>query len=306
MANTNKDKRDYLNIIDKNVRDEAQHFVKSGIVSAKLLSSGNTIFTLDTIKGFAADDPVFIYDSSHLLFTNALAVDLINKKITLTGDLTAYSLGSVIKKNDAEQYLDNAILTYSKFKPLLEGQEYLAISSQTLDLPTNWEQGFSQIEEIKYGSEQDILDDSDYKIIMDSAGNYKIYTNFVLTSPCLITFSVTHYFDDLDEYKSSLPDFDRFAVCDIASAYYLLSLASRYAQSVNSSIGAEVVNNDPKPAQYTMLYNMFMNKAAMWLNLDVDELKKGIAQDDGVSSNQEIPRQFYDDDVLIRTDNLNF
>lgn len=301
-------KKDYLNIVEKNVRDEAGHFIKSGLVTAKVYNAPNTVFTLDTVKGFGAGDEIYLQDSTNFLITPAIAVDLTLRKITVTGDQTAFALGTQIKKNDAGQYLNNALLVYSKFKPLMEGQQYLVSNSQLMDLPTNWEQGFSSIDEIRYPlstSQISFIDDRYFKIIIDGNGDYKIFFDYALNGTALITFFKRHSFDDSD-YSCTVPDSDRYAVCDIASAYYILSLAARYAQSINASIGAEVVNNEPKPNHYAMLYNMFMNKAAMWLNIDVDELKKGIAQDEAVSSNQEMDPQPTDDDQLIRVNSNNY
>jgi len=315
-------KLDYLNIIDGNVRDQAQNFVKAAVISAVAFASGDTTFTVNTVTGFYANDDIYLSDTVITYFGKVKSVDITNKKIVIAHDLQTIATGTVIKKNDALQYLSNALLTYSKFRPLIEGQAYTVVNSNLLALPDNWQQGFSELINVQYpylANVVTLLDERLYSIVIDSAGNYKIVfgypsmanlygmasaSAYLLNGNALLTFTAVHKFKE--DLSCTVPDTDAYAVCDIASAYYNLGLANRYAQSVNPTIQADAVNYDQKPNQYIALYNQYMNKAAMWLNLDVDLLKKGIAQDEAISSNQEMDLEPTDDDVLIRINPYNY
>lgn len=260
------DKADYLNIIEKNVRDEVKNFVKTAVISAVSYSSSITTFTVDTVDGFFSGDNIYLKDSALTFFGEIFEVDSDALTIKIVSDLSAVAIGTQIKKNDAQQYLDNAIIFYSKLRPLNLTQDY-AFSGFEADMPDEWEQGFSVISNIRFPSTAErltFINKDRYRIEYDGA-EYKIFFDCSLSGDGKLIYTKMHSFD-ADDYISTVPDQDAYSVCDLASAYYLLALSARYAQSTNPTINADVVNYDQKPNQYIFLYNQYLNKADAWLN----------------------------------------
>jgi len=296
-----KSKIDYLNIIEKNVRDEAQHFVKSAIIVSRTYVGTDTEFIVNTVKDFFTGDEIYMADSDTMFFGLIKSIDSVTKKIVIGNkNLTTIETGTQIKKNDAIQYLENALYTYSKFRPLIENEEYTGTGSQYLALPANWQTGFSSIMSVRYPYSvyfSSYLDPLLYRPLINESGELSIYFNYGLSGALVITYSRKHFFDE--DYLSSAPDSDIYCICDIASAYYLLGLASRYAQSTNPTISADTVDYQQKPNQYIILYNVYLNKAAQWLGIDVNELKKGVSVLGGFAFDQQLPPSLYDDDSLI-------
>ncbi len=293
-------KAEYLNIIEKNVRDIGRNFVKFATISAVSYSNPLTTFTVDDIAGFYAGDNIYMKDSLTTFFGEVTSINETENKIIIAGNLSAIALGTQIKKNDAEQYLNNALLTYSKFRPLELIEAYNLTGEEENNLPLAWDPGFSSIIKLMHLIRSSVVDEKYYYVDLSTENIYKLFISVALTGAAWLQFTVKHGFNS--SYNSTVPETDVYAVCDIASAYYMLALASRFAQSTNqNSLGADVVNYEQKPNQYIILYNNYLNKAAMWLNIDVEDLKKGRAVEEAESCNQEMDSTIYDDEVLIRS-----
>lgn len=276
-----KTKIDFLEQIEITVKDTAGEFIKTAVTLGEGIFNGeDTAFTVNSTEGFEAGDSIYICDGS--ANSRFAAVKSVNEDdvIVLSGNFSEILSGAVIKKTDAGIYLMQAILLYSKYRPLERIERKTVISpSKISDLPSvsgyKWEQGFSDINFIEYPAGNTpplLLNNSDFEIFLNDENIYMLRFAFNLENEYRISYNITHRFNELNPPVISSPDSDFYCIADIASGIYLLALASRYSQSTGSLLNADTVNYNSKPDVYRRLAKVHLGRAATWLGIKVSDL----------------------------------
>ena len=305
-----KNKIDFLNTIDLKVRDAAKDFIKVAKISGVgAFSSGTTPITLLTdnnnskpARQFTAGLGIYLFDgSSNSVYTTVASVES-DTVIKVTGDHHLISAGGVVKELP-DLYLLEALLTYSRFKPLSRVKLYEGVSSSFLDAPDDYNDELGNIQSVEYpiGNVPKTLLEC-YEVILNDEEEQIINFDRTLNGSVRVRYQTIHSFNE--NLEASTPDTDFYCICDIAASYYLLALASRYAQLTDPTMGTDYANKENKVNQFIKLSNEYLVKAGGWLGVDIDELKKGAAEDDAVSSNQST----YDSapiDTLFNSDSFN-
>jgi hypothetical protein len=290
---------DYIRAVLLNVRDEAGEFTKSTILTQPVYADNVTTFTAETVEGFTAGDTVFFDDkTSSSKFAAIKSIDTSLKKIVFDGDWHSIPSGIMLIKSDALHYLNNAIFTFSKFRPLLIGKSMNGNGTSRYDLPDKWFDNFSAINlvekpegyvpPVEYpGSLYKILNDENGKSYLQFGEEFKEADSFTLY------YTTIHYWitkddeTDLNPPKLTITDSDFFCVCDLAAAYYLLGLGALYGQSVKGTISADNINYQTKTDAYRRLAKEYLGKAANWLGVTLENIQEGIIKVGAASSQQD-------------------
>lgn len=166
--------------------------------------------------------------------------------------------------------IQDAIAIYSKDKPRKFSKQIAGDGTKIYDLPAEWVEELSRIVEIEYPAGEDpplIIAEETYSLYRDPTDGLKL--RFLGYEPSTgenfnLFFLTTHTVSDT---VSTVYDGDFYPVCNLASSYCLRTLAAHYAQTSESSIGADAVAYRDKSKQYTELakelelkYNQAMGK----------------------------------------------
>ncbi len=286
-------KIDFLEQIEIKVKDIAEEITKTSVIlDAGEHIGDNTIFLVNNNNGFSIGDDIYLNNrSGREVFTRV--TDIITPdKIEVSGNQTAFLKGSLIKKTDAIEYLEEAIALYSKYNHLRRMEKRtVSIPGDEFDLPKDWETGFSSIDTIEYpiGYKPPFyLSHDDFCVFLDDGNVYKLKFNHTLYSAFVINYFVRHSFDTDNPPTSSTPDCDFYCVCNIAAGYYLLALASRYGENVNPAIGSATVNYDDKSKKFRAIASDLFLQAASWLGVNVSGKEGLIFEQAPSSSDQKI------------------
>lgn len=286
-----KNKIQFLNQIEAKVKDTAGEFLKSIITLSDGESYlGNTRFTVSSNTGFHIGDEVYINDKNvNPLFTKVTAL-VDSGIIELEGDLTFIHTGASINKTGALDYLDEAVGVYSKFRPLEKIHSVnISVPANVVDLPQDWEAGFSSINFIEYptgNTPPSLLDENDFEIFLDDDGVYKLRFTETLNGGLRISYNTANSFDNSNPPIISAPDIDFYCISNIAAGIYLMALASRWGESINGGISADAVDYNGKTDQYRRLSKELFAQAASWLGVDISELTGGGNGSEASSCNQ--------------------
>jgi hypothetical protein len=283
----------YLNQIELEVKDLAKEFIKIAVISeAGTFALGVTSFKVNSSSGFEPGDEIYIDDkTANSKFTTVNSI-VDSTHIKVTGDYHSILVGGVIKKSEASQHLDKALLIYSKYQPLEKIEKVIIpVPTNVFDLPDDWQIGFSSVRYIEYPIDNMpliMLKEKEFEIFLNDDNDYKLRFAYDLSTAVRISYRVSHSFSDDNPALISSPASDAYCICDIAAAYYLLSLAARYGQSVKPEISSDVVNYDNKTDQYRRLAKELMGQAASWLGINVSNLDGSELEQEASSANQEL------------------
>lgn len=308
-----KTKIEFLNNIELKVRDGAKEFTKSFNISAVgAFGSGVTPITLLTddnnskpARSFTAGNNIYVFDGTANSKYTTVASVVSDTVINVSGDVHLVVPGGIVKETP-DIYLTEALLTYSKFKPLRRVKLYNAVSSGEILVPEDYNDELGNIISVEYpigyipkryyGN---------FEVCLNDVNALVIQFETTLSGDARVNYETIHSFDNT--LNSTVPDTDFGCVCDIAASYYLLAMAARYGQLTDPSLGTDYANKENKVNQFIKLSNEYLIKAGGWLGVDIDELKKGVAEDDPVSSNQSA-YDYQSEDTIFNSQisNINF
>jgi len=188
----------------------------------------------------------------------------------------------------------HATRVYSKDRPLEKIHDDTTAdgSKYDFDLPYDWENGFSAIiGRVEYPVSSDLqvpqyVDDNDWVIYKKVAEWVLRFLAFKPSSSYTIRFLYTtpHAITDEDctVYEN---DFD--AVCELATGFCYKALASKFAQTQEPTIEADVIDYARKTDEYTEL-------AKVSFELYAQQMGKGneVAEKPGAMAVQELDIQF--------------
>lgn len=179
---------------------------------------------------------------------------------------------TTVTGGDLDKILAKAVRDYSRHKPFFVKKKITGNGTSDYVLSTIfgglWTHGYSQIKSIEYPigeKPKSILDKEEYEIYDDGTAqdgsNLKL--RFISNQPStseyfIVEFSVemnlpvsgTKNFPDTDEHFSN--------ITTLAAALACQRLAAVYAQSKDSTIGADIINYHDKSAKYSALYKQYL------------------------------------------------
>ncbi|MEO5777808.1 MAG: hypothetical protein ABIQ27_12960, partial [Flavobacterium sp.] len=164
-------------------------------------------------------------------------------------------------------------------------------------LPDDYYSNFSYISFINYPvTTTNKLCTNEYKVTMDTDGKNKIFLSNFNTADIKFVYSIPLEFieaeNETGKPKVDIDKIDVDCICDIAASYYCLTKAARFGDSKSSTQSADAVNYLDKVNLFIKLSNEFLTKASAWLNIDINELKKGQAVSKPGADMQEFDSNF--------------
>lgn len=149
-----------------------------------------------------------------------------------------------------------ALQRYSKDKPRIVAEDETGDGGfdYALTLLADWSDGFSNIIRVEYpvddgDQEADVLDDEQWTIYQKPAGKVLRFTDEkpAASESFRVTYSALH---TCTASACTVKAFDEVAVQALAAAYFCEMLATWYAQSTDSTMGADVVDHRSQADQY--------------------------------------------------------
>ncbi len=165
-----------------------------------------------------------------------------------------YDPSSLLISSIKNQMIDVAVKQYSRHKPREYVETYTADGTKSYSLSsTNWEVNFSRILKLEFPIDQappEYLDEpDDYEILKYSNTVEKVvfYAAITSGSQFRILHTKTHA---VDASSSTILTHDEQILGKLAASYCLEYLATYYAQTVQSSINADIVNYRSKSREF--------------------------------------------------------
>lgn len=173
--------------------------------------------------------------------------------------------------------VENAVETYSKDKYLSSSVSVTGDGGKDYDLPTDWNETFSQITRVEYPAGQDppqFLEQDDYILYRSAASG--LILKFINWEPnsnqtFVVFYSLKH---TVDGSSSTVYGTDFWAVAHLAASYTLRTMASKAAQSSESTIAADAVAYRDKAKQYTDLADKYHDIYLRKMGKHKDDLKQ--------------------------------
>jgi hypothetical protein len=157
---------------------------------------------------------------------------------------------------------------FSRYKPY-ETQEEKSGDGTTAawDVPTGWIDGFSQLLSVEYpqGNEPaEYLEDEDYDLyynVTTSKWQWRLFDTIPASGEKVrFNYTTKH---TCEEGAVTVKDNDFYVICDMASEKACIALATIYAPSNDSTIGADSVHHSTKVSEYQKLAKEWKQS---WMN----------------------------------------
>lgn len=156
-----------------------------------------------------------------------------------------------------KRFIQQAVQLYSKHAPFLREVEFTGDGTkQEFAVPSDWQIGFSDVVFFEVPIDEvpiRLLDIQDNLIKIQRAGLELIQLPTITLATgkkARIFYKAVHV---VDGAGSTIPDNDFFAVCDLAGSIYGNALALFYAESIDGSIGQDIVDHQAKADRFRSL-----------------------------------------------------
>lgn len=193
---------------------------------------------------------------------------------TLVNDLVRDDAGK-ISTAQRDLAIANAVLQYSKVRPVDKVEDITAAGGNLVDLPTAWEPEFSQLKSLEYpigNFPPSILSSQTWSLYAAPAG-LSIMMSWSLPEAVELraVYSVAHQVTALVD---TVPLGDREVVCCLAAANLCDQLAALYSGDTDSTIKADSANHQSKAAEFASRARALRKRYFDELGIDT---KKNIA-----------------------------
>lgn len=156
---------------------------------------------------------------------------------------------------EVDAYIQEAVRAYSKDRPRVVVAAITGSGSYDVNLPADWEAGFSVAKAVEYpaGQQRPVYLSEDHWLIYHGTTGMKL--RFLTAAPGTgetinLTYTALHVVRGGTAGTSTIPTVDQDAVVNLAAALACYALARKYAQAVEPTIGADSVNHITKSGEY--------------------------------------------------------
>jgi hypothetical protein len=156
-----------------------------------------------------------------------------------------------------------AVQTYAKHRPRVLVRDLDATGSHvgSLFILDGWEDAFSQVRGVEYPVDdtkaaKNLLDAEEWTVYQSPQGKelHLLTTTGTAGEAIRVTFTALHVVDDSG---STIPAADEVAVQSLAAACFCRMLAAAYAESIDSNIAADSVDQMSKRREYEAMAKVF-------------------------------------------------
>jgi hypothetical protein len=171
-----------------------------------------------------------------------------------------------------QEAIAQAVLTYSKHRPLRKVGDITGTGAYEYSLPTAWCEKFSTIQQVEYpAGEQDpvYLDGNDWMIYDNgTAEKFRMKADSAGSGETIrLTYTARHAVGA----TSTVYTDDEKAVADLAASYLLRQLAARMAQSSDPTLTADSVDYQTRVVSYTALSDRYLRQYRAHMGLGENE-----------------------------------
>lgn len=155
---------------------------------------------------------------------------------------------SVMSLEAYDRHIAAALERYSKHRPKVDVVDITGDGTHDYATPTGWIDEFSSIVSVEYpvgDVPESLLDADDYKIYQTTSAKKVRLINDA--PPATETFRVSF---TVPRTATTVPSGDVDAVAKLAASFCLEELANAFAQTGDSTIGADVVNYHSKSSEF--------------------------------------------------------
>jgi hypothetical protein len=182
----------------------------------------------------------------------------------------------ILTETEKELHIKNAVKAYSRFRPLEKAFDIAGDGGYEFPLPADWVDGFSVPRAIEYplgSQEPETIALEDIKLYRSPTGLKLRFlkTTLITGKTARVIYTAVH---SVSNTSSTIPVSDEEAVAILAASSGCEGLANHYAQTIDPTLQADVVNYRSKSQEYG-------DRAKRYKKLFLETL--GIKEDDLVS-----------------------
>lgn len=157
-----------------------------------------------------------------------------------------------------DEAINEAVTIYSRPRPRRKIQTITGTGvAYTFAHPSDWEDDFSRVEQIEYPTGEqapEYIDANEYdgdRLQSDNTRKLQLFNEVIPNlDTAYVTYTLRHVLTESGTPTDTIPAVDRDAVANLAAALCLRFLAAYYAQTSDSTIGAESIDYADKARQY--------------------------------------------------------
>lgn len=156
--------------------------------------------------------------------------------------------GKLSNPDDFNAAIAAALKTYSKHRPDIAVEDITGNGTHDYDLPDAWMEGFSSISSIEYPMDKvpaELLDNDEYAVYQTPDGKKIRLMNDMPPTTDAFRLSYT-----LPRMQDTILANDEDALCNLSASFCLDQLANAFAQTSDSTIGADSVNYRTKSYEF--------------------------------------------------------
>lgn len=167
--------------------------------------------------------------------------------------LTADDAAKLEEPGEFQAAIEGAVMDYSRHRPLVAYEEYSGDgSTYDLDLPDDWDKGFSYFIEVEYPAGQRpqvFLDEVDWELVTVMVASVATEKLRLINDTPASGETVVASFSRLYPVPTStasddlVPEADFRAVLNLAASKACLALAAKHADEKSSTLEADVVDH---------------------------------------------------------------
>jgi len=171
--------------------------------------------------------------------------------------------GVLTDPDDYENALDEAVKELSKIFPYIKVVELTGDGNSYFDVPSDWEDGFSEIYNIEYPINEyppQFLDENYYYIEDTPTGKRVRFTNYYPgnSEKFWFRYTIQHQISDS---QNTVPDIFFGPLTNLACAFVCFKLANYYSNTADPTLTADVINYGSKGED---MENRGKNFKALW------------------------------------------
>lgn len=157
-----------------------------------------------------------------------------------------------IVREDRTEAINLAVSRYSKDRPLKEVEDVAASGGNYQDIPSKWQDGFSQLQSIEYpvGEVPPSFLQSGHWVMYQSVSGPQIVLSASVTAGDTLRMTYTRM-HVVDASQDTIPVIDREPVACYAAAYLCEQLANLYSRDSDSTIQADSVDHASKGRDFS-------------------------------------------------------
>jgi len=181
----------------------------------------------------------------------------------LTNALVKFTNTTILSNTDRELLINESVKKYSKRRPYIRTEIYTGTSTDYYSLPSNYEDGFSEIYEIEYptaASPKEVIEPKYWAVEQMSDGKYLRFFSYNPGADQTFWVKYTSRYAFSGD-TSSIPDCDKTALAYLCASLFCEAIADYYASRADPNLTAvEIPGFNSRVAEWQSQAKRWMTK----------------------------------------------